>query len=101
VEACGYTQWFEQMLEQMGHRYQIGDAASPRASYVRRQKTHPSGEDLSPGNPAGCCATSSIMRSSVVRMQASPCHSVVRRHNRPLESAACLPVRTGRSNERS
>ena len=39
VEACGYTQWFEQMLEQMGHRFQIGDAAAIRASYVRRQKT--------------------------------------------------------------
>jgi transposase len=39
IEACGYTHWFEQMLEQMGHRYQIGDAAAIRASYVRRQKT--------------------------------------------------------------
>ncbi|MFY9852941.1 MAG: IS110 family transposase [Terracidiphilus sp.] len=39
IEACGYTQWFEQMLEEMGHRYQIGDAAAIRASYVRRQKT--------------------------------------------------------------
>lgn len=39
VEACGYTQWFEQMLEQMGHRFQIGDAALIRASYVRKQKT--------------------------------------------------------------
>jgi len=39
VEACGYTQWFEQMLEAMGHRFQIGDAAAIRASYVRKQKT--------------------------------------------------------------
>ncbi len=39
MEACGYTQWFEQMLEEMGHRYQIGDAAAIRASYVRQQKT--------------------------------------------------------------
>jgi transposase len=39
VEACGYTQWFEQMLEGMGHRFLIGDAAAIRASYVRRQKT--------------------------------------------------------------
>ena len=39
MEACGYTQWFEQMLEQMGHRFQIGDAAAIRASYVRKQKT--------------------------------------------------------------
>jgi len=39
VEACGYTQWFEQMLEGLGHRFQIGDAAAIRASYVRKQKT--------------------------------------------------------------
>lgn len=39
IEACGYTQWFEQMLERMGHRFQIGDAAAIRASYVRKQKT--------------------------------------------------------------
>ncbi len=39
IEACGYTQWFEQMLEQMGRRCQIGDAAAIRASYVRKQKT--------------------------------------------------------------
>jgi len=39
VEACGYTQWYEQMLEGMGHRLQIGDAAAIRASYVRKQKT--------------------------------------------------------------
>ena len=39
LEACGYTQWFEQMLEEMGHRYQIGGAAAIRASYVRKQKT--------------------------------------------------------------
>jgi transposase len=39
IEACGYTQWFEQMLERMGHRFQIGDAAAIRASCVRKQKT--------------------------------------------------------------
>jgi hypothetical protein len=39
VEACGYTQWFEQMLEQLGHRVRIGDAAAIRASYVRKRKT--------------------------------------------------------------
>ena len=26
IEACGYTQWFEQMLEQMGHRFQKSHA---------------------------------------------------------------------------
>jgi transposase len=39
IEASGYSQWFEQMLEGMGYGYQIGDAAAIRASYVRKQKT--------------------------------------------------------------
>jgi transposase len=39
IEACGYTQWFEQVLEQLGHGFQMGDAAAIRASYVRKQKT--------------------------------------------------------------
>jgi transposase len=39
MEACGYTLWFEQMLERLGHGFQIGDAAAIRASYVRKQKT--------------------------------------------------------------
>jgi hypothetical protein len=34
MEACGYTHWFEQMLGELGYRYQIGDAAQIRASYV-------------------------------------------------------------------
>lgn len=43
----------------------------------------------------GCCASRSIMRSSgLVRMQASPCHSVVERPDRPLEWAACLSVQS-------
>jgi len=39
VEACGYTQWFERMLEEMGHELWLGDAARIRASVVRAQKT--------------------------------------------------------------
>jgi transposase len=38
-EACGNTQWFEDLLERLGHEVWIGDAAEIRASYVRRQKT--------------------------------------------------------------
>lgn len=38
-EACGYTQWFERLLEQLGHEAWLGDAAQIRASVVRRQKT--------------------------------------------------------------
>ena len=38
-EACGNTQWFEDMLDRLGHEVWIGDAAAIRASYVRKQKT--------------------------------------------------------------
>ena len=39
VEACGNSQWFLELLEQLGHEVWVGDAAQIRASYVRRQKT--------------------------------------------------------------
>lgn len=39
IEACGNSQWFLDLLEQMGHEVWVGDAAQIRASYVRRQKT--------------------------------------------------------------
>jgi transposase len=38
-EACGNTQWFEDVLDSLGHEVWIGDAAEIRASYVRKQKT--------------------------------------------------------------
>ena len=38
-EACGNTQWFEDLLDGLGHEVWIGDAAEIRASYVRKQKT--------------------------------------------------------------
>jgi transposase len=39
VEACGNSQWFVELLQQVGHEVWIGDAAQIRASYVRQQKT--------------------------------------------------------------
>ena len=39
VEACGNSQWFVDLLRQLGHELWVGDAARIRASYVRRQKT--------------------------------------------------------------
>jgi len=39
LEACGNTQWFEDLLDGLGHEVWIGDAAEIRASYVRKQKT--------------------------------------------------------------
>lgn len=37
-EACGNTQWFEDLLERLGHELWIGDAAEIRASYVRSRR---------------------------------------------------------------
>jgi transposase len=39
IEACGYSQWFERMLAEMGHELWIGDASQIRASAPRKQKT--------------------------------------------------------------
>src|SRR5208337_4089572 len=39
MEATGNSQWFIEMVEDLGHTIWIGDAAAIRASYVRKQKT--------------------------------------------------------------
>ena len=39
VESCGNSQWWIELVEQLGHVVWVGDAAQIRASYVRRQKT--------------------------------------------------------------
>lgn len=39
VEACGNSQWFLDLVQRLGHRVWVGDAAAIRASYVRKQKT--------------------------------------------------------------
>jgi transposase len=39
MEATGNSQWFIELVEDMGHVILIGDAAEIRASYVRKQKT--------------------------------------------------------------
>jgi transposase len=39
MEATGNSQWFIELVEDMGHAIWIGDAAQIRASYVRKQKT--------------------------------------------------------------
>jgi transposase len=38
IEACGYTNWFEELMEQLGHQLQVGDAAEIRRLARRRQK---------------------------------------------------------------
>jgi transposase len=39
LEACGFTQWFETLLQEVGMEMWMGDAAKIRASVVRAQKT--------------------------------------------------------------
>ncbi len=39
LESCGFSQWFERLVEACGHELWVGDAAQIRASVVRRQKT--------------------------------------------------------------
>jgi len=39
MEATGNSQWFIELVQDMGHEIWIGDAAQIRASYVRQQKT--------------------------------------------------------------
>jgi len=38
LESCGNSQWFVELLQQLGHEVWVGDAAQIRASYVRKQK---------------------------------------------------------------
>src|SRR5258706_7692344 len=39
MEATGFTQWFEQLLAELGHELWVGNAAGIRASGGRKQKT--------------------------------------------------------------
>ncbi len=39
MEATGNSQWFIELVQDLGHAIWIGDAAEIRASYVRKQKT--------------------------------------------------------------
>ena len=42
IEACGYTNWFEELMEQLGHKLLVGDAAEIRRLARRRQKNESS-----------------------------------------------------------
>jgi transposase len=39
MEATGNSQWFIELVQDLGHELWVGDAAAIRASYVRKQKT--------------------------------------------------------------
>jgi transposase len=38
IEACGYSNWFEELVEQLGHKLLVGDAGEIRGLARRRQK---------------------------------------------------------------
>jgi len=46
IEASGYTNWFEEMIEQLGHKLLVGDAAEIRRLARRRQKNDRRDADL-------------------------------------------------------
>jgi transposase len=46
IEACGYTNWFEELMEQLGHQLLVGDAAEIRRLARRRQKNDRRDADL-------------------------------------------------------
>jgi transposase len=46
VEASGYTSWFEEMIEELGHSLMVGDAAEIRRLARRRQKNDSRDADL-------------------------------------------------------
>jgi transposase len=46
IEACGYTNWFEELREQLGHQLLVGDAAEIRRLARRRQKNDRRDADL-------------------------------------------------------
>jgi transposase len=39
IEACGYSEWFERMLQDLGHEVWVGDATKIRRRARSRQKT--------------------------------------------------------------
>jgi len=49
IEACGYTNWFEEMVEEIGHQLLVGDAAEIQRLGRRRQKNDRRDADLIPG----------------------------------------------------
>jgi transposase len=46
IEACGYTNWFEELMEEIGHQLLVGDAAEIRRLARRRQKNDRRDADL-------------------------------------------------------
>jgi len=46
IEACGYTNWFEELMERLGHKLLVGDAAEIRRLARRRQKNDRRDADL-------------------------------------------------------
>ncbi len=46
IEASGYTNWFEELIEQLGHKLLVGDAAEIRRLARRRQKNDGRDADL-------------------------------------------------------
>jgi transposase len=46
IEACGYSNWYEELIERLGHKLLVGDAAEIRRLARRRQKNDRRDADL-------------------------------------------------------
>lgn len=46
IEACGYTNWFEELMAELGHQLLVRDAAEIRRLARRRQKNDRRDADL-------------------------------------------------------
>jgi transposase len=52
IEATGYSRWFEELLEGLGHQVWVGDASEIRRTAKRRQKNDRRDADLLPNRGA-------------------------------------------------
>jgi transposase len=61
MEATGNSQWFVELIEDLGHEIWIGDAAQIRASYVRKAGFHACGVLIANSAICGswCCTGTS------------------------------------------
>ena len=81
IEACGYTNWFEELIEQLGHKLLVGDAAEIRRLARRRQKNDRRDADLLM-DLLGHVLSSSLNAAVTISMSnvipSSPCLSISR-----------------------
>src|SRR5438552_14910938 len=69
IEACGYTNWFEELMEQLGHQLLVGDAAEIRRLARRRRRTIAATQTCC----WSCCSTMSSRHCFATHGRAGKC----------------------------